>query len=72
MVFLLLLYVVHAPAEALGGGRIADILMYISPPMQIQDMLKGVLSVKSGLYFISLISLGLFLSFRALEAHRWR
>lgn len=71
-VVLLLLYVIHAPAEALGAGPISDILLYISPPMQVQEMIRGVLSIKSAFYFMSLISVGLFFSFRALEAHRWR
>ncbi len=72
MVVLLLLYVIHAPAEAMGGGVIASILSYLSPALQVQDILKGVISVKAIVYFLSLIALGLFLSFRAIEAHRWR
>lgn len=71
MVALLLLYVIHAPAESVGG-TIGDVLMYLSPVMQARDMLRGVIAVKSLVYFASLIALGLFLSGRALEAHRWR
>ena len=71
MVTLLLLYVVNSPAEALGGAS-AEVLNYLSPVMQVQDLVKGVISVKSLVYFGSLIVLGLFLSQRALEAHRWR
>ncbi|NDC37512.1 MAG: hypothetical protein EBZ48_05615 [Proteobacteria bacterium] len=71
-VVLLLLYVIHAPAEALGSGVLSELLMYISPPMQVQEMIRGVLSIKAGFYFLSLITVGLFFSFRALDAHRWR
>jgi len=71
-VVLLLLYVIHSPAEALGGGTASSILMYISPSMQVQEIIRGVLSLKAGVYFLSLITVGLFFSFRALEAHRWR
>jgi ABC-2 type transport system permease protein len=71
MVTLLLLYVIHSPAESLGGGA-GTMLVYISPVMQVKDLLHGVISLKSIVYFLSLISLGLFLSQRALDAHRWR
>ncbi len=72
MVVLLLLYVIHAPAESLGEGIAQNVLRYLSPVLQVQDLVKGVLSLKACLYFLSLISLGIFLSFRALESYRWR
>ena len=71
MVVLLLLYVIHAPAESLGGTA-GDVLNYLSPTMQVRDLVRGVVSVKSLTYFFSLIIFGLFLSERALEAYRWR
>lgn len=71
MVVLLLLYVIQAPAESLGGTS-AEVLRYLSPIDQVQQFLKGVVSLKAVTYFASLILLGLFLSQRALEAHRWR
>lgn len=71
MVTLLLLYVIQAPAESLGGVT-ADVLRYLSPIEQVQQFIQGVISLRSLTYFFSLILLGLFLSQRALEAHRWR
>jgi len=71
MVVLLLLYVIQAPAESLGGVS-ADVLRYMSPIDQVQQFLRGVISLKAVTYFASLILLGLFMSQRALEAHRWR
>lgn len=71
MVVLLLLYVIQAPAESLGGTS-AEVLRYLSPIDQVQQFLRGVVSLKSLMYFASLILLGIFLSQRALEAHRWR
>jgi len=71
MVALLLIYVIHSPAEA-ASGFTADLLMYLSPMIQMQDMLRGVISIKAIVYFLSFISLGLFLSGRALEMQRWR
>ncbi len=71
MVTLLMLYVIHSPAQAMGGvGQ--EILESLSPVVQAQDLLRGVISLKSLVYFTSLISLGLFLSQRALEGQRWR
>ena len=71
MVVLLLLYVIHAPAESLGGVA-GDVLLYLSPVMQVRDLLQGVISLKALVYFFSFILLGLFMSQRALESYRWR
>ena len=71
MVTLLLLYVIQAPAESLGGTA-AEVLNYISPTLQLKDMVRGVITLESLVYFLSVISFGLFLSQRALEAYRWR
>lgn len=71
MVTLLLLYVIHSPAESLEGGM-KEILLSLSPVMQIKDMLSGVISLRSVVYFFCLMFLGLFLSQRALESYRWR
>lgn len=71
MVVLLLFYVIHAPAESIGGVA-GDVLRYLSPIMQVDDMLKGVISIKALVYFLSVITFGIFLSQRALEAQRWR
>lgn len=71
MVTLLLLYVIHSPGESLGGG-VAQVLEYLSPVMQAREMIKGVISIQGCVYFLSLITLGLFLSNRAIEAYRWR
>ena len=71
MVVLLLLYVIQAPAQS-AGGMTSEILKYLSPIEQLQDPLKGIISLKSMVYFSSLIAFGVFLSQRALEAHRWQ
>jgi ABC-2 type transport system permease protein len=71
VVALLILYLIHAPAE-LVGGRVADVLNYLSPIMQTKDLITGVISLKALAYFGSLIVLGLFISERTLDAQRWR
>ncbi len=71
MVTLLLLYMINSPAESVGG-TFGEVLKYLSPAEQAVDLLLGVVETKTIIYFISLISLGIFLSQRALEAQRWR
>lgn len=71
MVTLLLLYVIHSPAET-SEGVIKTVLTSLSPVVQIKDMISGVISLKSVIYFVCLTVLGLFLSQRALESYRWR
>ena len=71
MVTLLLLYVIQAPAESLHGTG-AEVLRYLSPMDQVQGFVRGVVTLKSTVYFLSMIVLGLFLSQRALDALRWR
>lgn len=72
MVTLLLLYVISSPAESLGGGAVSTVLNYLSPIMQVRDLMRGVVTYQSLTYFGSMIALGLFLSMRALDAQRWR
>jgi len=71
IVTLLLLYVIHSPAETMEGPA-ATVLKALSPVLQMQDLVRGVISLQSITYFVALIILGLFLSQRALDAHRWR
>ena len=71
MVTLLLLYVIQAPAESLGGTA-AEVFRYLSPIDQLQDLLRGIVTLKNITYFVSMIVIGLFLSQRSLEAYRWR
>lgn len=71
LVALLLLYVIHSPAESIGG-TVGAVLNYISPVKEVDDLFRGVITLSSIVYFLSVIFLGLFLSQRALDAYRWR
>ncbi|WKZ57914.1 MAG: ABC transporter permease [Bdellovibrionota bacterium] len=71
LVVLLLLYVAHSPAESVGGA-VAEVMNYISPARQAGDLFRGIISTSTLIYFVSLITVGLFVALRALEAHRWR
>jgi ABC-2 type transport system permease protein len=71
MVILLLLFMV----ERLGGtqqGIWLSVVQYLSPYRQAALFVGGVISLKATVYFLSLITIGIFASQRALEAYRWR
>lgn len=70
-VALVSLYFAYIPAETIGGG-IGNFLRDLSPAIQAQDMIRGVISFKSVSYFVSAIIFGLFLTQRVVEAQRWR
>lgn len=71
IVALLLLYVIQSPAETMEGPA-AAVLRALSPVVQMQDMIRGVITLQSLVYFVSLIVFGVFLSQRALDAQRFR
>jgi ABC-2 type transport system permease protein len=72
MVTLLLFYVIHSPAQTMEPGIAQSVLNYVSPVMQLRDPIRGVLTLQGGVYFASVIVVGIFLSQRALEMYRWR
>ena len=71
MVTLLLLYLIHTPAERLGGAA-AQVLVYLSPALNAREMAQGIISSDKIIYFLSLITVGLFFASRSLDAQRWR
>ncbi len=54
------------------SGLAADVLNYLSIQTQVQDMTLGIIDTRHLTYFLSLISLFLFLTIRNLESRRWR
>jgi len=55
---------------ASGAGQ--DVLKYLSIGEQFQGFSKGILELKSVVYFVSVIFLALFLTNRSLESRSWR
>jgi ABC-2 type transport system permease protein len=72
MVLLLLLFMVERIAGGAQQGLLFAIAQHLSPYRQASVFVMGIVSIKSIVYFVSLIVLGLFVSQRALEAYRWR
>ncbi|MGI6524675.1 MAG: ABC transporter permease [Bdellovibrionota bacterium] len=68
---LLLLYVIFSPAPSLGATA-ELILKYISPGWQVDAFIKGILSIKGCVYFITLTLFGLIITKRILDTERWR
>lgn len=71
MVVLLLLYIIFGPQKT-PGGTVEEVLRYMSPVWQVNELIEGVVSIQGAVYFVSLIAVGLFLCQRALDAERWR
>ena len=71
LVVFLLFYVINAPAARLEG-KLAEILNYAAPTTHTELLLKGVITGSALVYFLSVISFGIFVSVRALEAERGR
>jgi ABC-2 type transport system permease protein len=68
---LLLLYVISWPAET-GGGSWSGLLRYLSLPEHFATMVRGLISTKDIVYFLSVIAVALFLTQRSVESVRWR
>jgi ABC-2 type transport system permease protein len=64
---LLVLWLVGALSDAESS-----ILGYLSVINHYEDFGKGIIDLKDVVYYISLIFLGLFLTYSALESERWR
>jgi ABC-2 type transport system permease protein len=68
---LLLLYVISWPAET-GGGAWSQMLRYLSLPEHFATMVRGMISTKDIVYFLSVVAVALFLTQRSVESVRWR
>jgi ABC-2 type transport system permease protein len=68
---LLLLYVISWPAET-GGGAWSQLLRYLSLPEHFATMVRGLISTKDIIYFLSVVAVALFLTQRSVESVRWR
>jgi ABC-2 type transport system permease protein len=68
---LLMLYIISWPAES-GGGAVWSLLRYLSIPDHFNSMSKGVIDTTDIVFFLSVITLALFLTQRSVESARWR
>lgn len=68
---LLLLLLISWPADAVGEPM-GPVLRYLSIIDHSNDMMRGLVKLEDILYYLSLTSIGVFLSQRSLESLRWR
>ncbi|HEY3081371.1 MAG TPA: ABC transporter permease [Chloroflexota bacterium] len=68
---LLLLWVVDG-LSSVFGGRIGDALQYLALYPHFNDMTRGAIDTKDVVYYLTVILTALFLTWRSLEARRWR
>jgi ABC-2 type transport system permease protein len=68
---LLLLCAIHAPSESLSG-ILGTVLQSLSPLVHLDGLFRGVLTVGSIAYFVSLTAVGFSLAISLLAAERWR
>ena len=71
LVATLLLYIIGWPAET-AGDVLGPLLRYLSVTEHFAEMVRGIINTRSLVYFLSLISLALFLTQRSVESLRWR
>lgn len=68
---LLLLWVINWLGN-FGGPTVQAILSYLSLTDHFDDFAKGVLDTKHVVYYLSFITLGLFLTAKSVDSERWR
>jgi ABC-2 type transport system permease protein len=71
LVALLLLYIIAWPADT-AGETLGPLLRYLSVTEHFGEMVKGLIDTKDLVYFLTVITLSLFLTQRSVESVRWR
>jgi ABC-2 type transport system permease protein len=55
-----------------AGPRAGAVLDYLSIRAHLDDFTKGILDTKHLVYYLSVITFGLFLTARSVDTERWR
>ena len=67
----LMLWIINWMGES-SGPTTRDVLNYLSITEHFDDFSKGVIDTKHVLYYLSLITFGLFLTAKSVDTERWR
>ena len=54
------------------ASGVTKVFSYVGLTNHLEDMIKGVVSLKDVVYYLSVIVFGLFLTQQSVESHRWR
>lgn len=68
---LMLLFVVGWAAGEAADGWVRDLITYAAAGNHLESFVRGTIDLKDLFYFLSVCTLGLFATHRAIEAHRW-
>ena len=55
-----------------ASGTTATVLRYLSITGHFEDFSKGIIDTKHVIYYLSLITFGLFLTAKAVDTERWK
>jgi ABC-2 type transport system permease protein len=71
VVVLLMLWLIDWTSNLLGptGGQIVS---YVSLSSHLEDFVRGVIDTQHVIYYLSIITFGLFLTTKAVDSERWR
>lgn len=53
-------------------GAVASVLEYLSMTYHLDNIARGIVDTRDVVYFLSVITIFLFLAVRTLESRRWR
>ncbi len=70
-VVFLLLWVVNWMTD-FSSGNVGTVLNYLSINSHLDDFVKGIVDTKHVIYYLSFITFGLFLTYKAVDSERWR
>ncbi len=70
-VVFLLLWIIGWFAES-AGPVVGDVTRYLSITEHFDDFSKGIIDTKHVIYYLSLITFGLFLTSKSVDSERWR
>ena len=59
-------------ADSPAAGEAMKVVAYLGLTTHMEDLLKGVIDLKSLVYYLSFIGFGLFLAQQSIESQRWR
>jgi ABC-2 type transport system permease protein len=69
---IMILWLVDAMANYADSPTSKGILSYLSILSHLDDFMKGVLSTSNIVFYVSLMLVGLFLTYRSIDSLRWR
>ncbi len=70
--FTLLLWLMGWASQGTTGTVLGTFFSYLSVGQHYSNFVKGLIDTKNIVYLLSLIIVGLFLTYRVLESHRWK